>query len=99
MFVRCGKKEGGVKGKMRKTNEEVRFYIERINEILRKEGKDYYYNYTSRYGYKAIDICYYANSGCSDFMTGLTTGEAYNIAYSMYLTLEEEKRDENKLPD
>ena len=81
----------------RKTKEDVIFYLDRVNEILKKQGKDYYYHFSSRYGYKAINKCYYENSGASDFRTGLTTKEAYNIIYSIYEALTDLQRTDNTI--
>ncbi len=79
------------------TREDVEFYIDKVNRMLQERGKDFYYHFTSRYNYKAIDKCYYYNSGSSDYMTGLTTREAYNIIYAVYQTLEDENYTGNNM--
>lgn len=70
---------------MRRTVNDVRFYLEKLNEVLKEMGKDYLYVLSLRYGYKAIDI--YSSDGRimrGTLRSGLTTGEAYDIAYSLF---------------
>lgn len=70
---------------MRRTVKDVEFYIDRLNTVLNELNQPYYYVLGKRYGYKAIDRYRYGDNVLVETVrSGLTTGQAYDIAYSLY---------------
>ena len=70
---------------MRRTVEDVRFYLDRLNGVLAELNQPCYYVLGQRYGYKAIDRYRVEDNTLVDSVrSGLTTGQAYDIAYSLY---------------
>ena len=67
---------------MRRTMEQCRFYLKRLNTALFVRGSSYHYEIGQRYGYKCIDK-YEDNRLLDTVRCGLTTGELYDCLYAM----------------
>lgn len=77
---------------MRINKDDVNYYVAIANNLLKDFGmQDYELEFTSRNGYKAIDIK--LKHGAKTLATGLSTKEAYKIVLSIVDILNDLKKE------
>ena len=74
--------------------ENVEYYIQLVNSLLKELGITYELEFNARNGYKAIDKK--MEHGADTLATGLTTKESYLIACSIYEVLNDIKKEVDK---
>ena len=79
---------------MRITKENVEYYIQLVNSLLKEFGVNYQLKFNSRNSYKAIDKK--LEHGDNTLATGLTTKESYLILCSICEVLNDIKQEVDK---
>ena len=74
--------------------ENVEYYIQLVNSLLKEFGVNYQLEFNSRNSYKAIDKKLV--HGANTLATGLTTKEAYLVIHAIFEVLNDIKQEVDK---